>query len=101
MEQRVEGTLRVWAEPFVPLRVPKLFNLRTDPHERADKLLAGRIVAAVEQQRCRRGVGRDHPEIGRHDDGRVLQDTENARTGETSGTLISSGRPETVPMRPP
>jgi arylsulfatase len=23
-------------EPFVPLRVPKLFNLRTDPFERAD-----------------------------------------------------------------
>ena len=26
----------VWAEPFVKLRVPKLFNLRTDPYERAD-----------------------------------------------------------------
>ena len=36
MEQRAPGTLRVWAEPFVPLRVPKLFNLRTDPYERAD-----------------------------------------------------------------
>jgi arylsulfatase A-like enzyme len=36
MEQRVEGTLRIWAEPFVPLRVPKIFNLRTDPFERAD-----------------------------------------------------------------
>ncbi len=36
MEQRVTGTLQIWAEPFVPLRVPKLFNLRTDPFERAD-----------------------------------------------------------------
>jgi arylsulfatase len=36
MEQRCRGTLQVWAEPFVPLRVPKLFNLRTDPYERAD-----------------------------------------------------------------
>ncbi len=36
MEQRVQGTLRVWAEPFVTLRVPKIFNLRTDPYERAD-----------------------------------------------------------------
>ena len=35
-EQRVEGTLRIWAEPFVTLRFPKLFNLRTDPYERAD-----------------------------------------------------------------
>jgi arylsulfatase len=36
MEQRAPGTLRVWAEPFVTLRFPKLFNLRTDPYERAD-----------------------------------------------------------------
>ena len=36
MEQRKAGTLAVWAEPFVPLRFPKLFNLRTDPFERAD-----------------------------------------------------------------
>jgi len=36
MEQRATGTLRVWSEPFVALRVPKLFNLRTDPYERAD-----------------------------------------------------------------
>ena len=36
MEQRAPGTLRVWAEPFVSLRVPKIFNLRTDPYERAD-----------------------------------------------------------------
>jgi len=36
MEQRVPGTLRVWSEPFVTLRVPKIYNLRTDPYERAD-----------------------------------------------------------------
>ena len=36
MEQRCEGTMRIWAEPFTPLRIPKLFNLRTDPFERAD-----------------------------------------------------------------
>jgi arylsulfatase len=37
MEQRAIGTLQVWAEPFVQLRVPKIFNLRTDPYERADQ----------------------------------------------------------------
>ena len=26
----------MWSEPFTPLRFPKLFNLRTDPYERAD-----------------------------------------------------------------
>jgi arylsulfatase len=36
MEQQVPGTMRIWANPFTELRVPKLFNLRTDPYERAD-----------------------------------------------------------------
>jgi arylsulfatase len=35
-EQRANGTLRIWAEPFTKLRVPKFFNLRSDPYERAD-----------------------------------------------------------------
>jgi arylsulfatase len=35
LEQRAPGTLRVWAEPFTPLRVPLMFNLRRDPYERA------------------------------------------------------------------
>jgi arylsulfatase len=35
-EQRAK-TLQLWAEPFVPLRVPKIFNLRRDPFERADE----------------------------------------------------------------
>jgi arylsulfatase A-like enzyme len=36
MEQRAEGTLKIWANPFTELRVPKIFNLRRDPYERAD-----------------------------------------------------------------
>ena len=37
MEQRAQGTLRIWAELFVALRrTSKLFNLRTDSFERAD-----------------------------------------------------------------
>ncbi|WP_419655649.1 AslA: arylsulfatase [Desulfosarcina variabilis str. Montpellier] len=35
MEQKYAGTFRVWMEPFVPLRVPLIFNLRRDPYERA------------------------------------------------------------------
>jgi arylsulfatase len=34
-EQRAHG-LDVWEEPFVTLRFPKLFNLRSDPFETAD-----------------------------------------------------------------
>ncbi len=35
-EQRAK-TMALWAEPFVPLRLPKIFNLRRDPFERADE----------------------------------------------------------------
>jgi len=35
LEQRAEGTLRIWAEPFTRLRLPLIFNLRRDPFERA------------------------------------------------------------------
>jgi arylsulfatase len=35
-EQRAPGTLQVWAEPFTTLRLPKIFDLRADPYERAD-----------------------------------------------------------------
>ncbi|HEY4309748.1 MAG TPA: arylsulfatase [Pirellulales bacterium] len=35
-EQRAQGTMRVWAEPFTKLRMPKLYNLFMDPFERAD-----------------------------------------------------------------
>jgi arylsulfatase len=36
MEQRAPGQMLIWANPFTSLRVPKIFNLRTDPYERAD-----------------------------------------------------------------
>jgi len=35
-EQRLQGTLGVWAEPFTKLRLNKIFNLYQDPYERAD-----------------------------------------------------------------
>ena len=35
-EQRAPGGFIVWANPFTNLRVPKVFNLRMDPYERAD-----------------------------------------------------------------
>jgi arylsulfatase len=35
LEQRAEATLQAWMEPFVPLRVPLIFNLRRDPYERS------------------------------------------------------------------
>jgi arylsulfatase len=35
-EQRKPGGLEVWANPFTSLRVPKIYNLRMDPYERAD-----------------------------------------------------------------
>ena len=35
-EQRKEGTMGVWAEPFTKLRLQKIYNLFQDPFERAD-----------------------------------------------------------------
>ncbi len=35
MEQKEENTFRAWIEPWTPLRIPLLFNLRRDPYERA------------------------------------------------------------------
>jgi arylsulfatase A-like enzyme len=35
-EQRKEGTMGIWAEPFTTLRLQKIFNLYQDPFERAD-----------------------------------------------------------------
>jgi arylsulfatase len=35
-EQRAQGTMQVWAEPFTNLRLQKIFNLMQDPYERAD-----------------------------------------------------------------
>jgi arylsulfatase A-like enzyme len=36
IEQPARGTYEVWMHPFNQLRVPKIFNLRTDPFETAD-----------------------------------------------------------------
>jgi arylsulfatase A-like enzyme len=36
VEQNTHG-LEVWMQPFVPLRAPKLFNLSSDPFERAEQ----------------------------------------------------------------
>ena len=35
-EMKKPGGFAVWYEPFTCLRIPKLFNLRMDPFERAD-----------------------------------------------------------------
>jgi len=35
-EQRAPGNLNIWSNPFTCLRLPKIFNLRMDPYERAD-----------------------------------------------------------------
>ena len=40
VEQRSEG-FDVWQDPFTPLRLPKLFNLRSDPFEEADHIGIG------------------------------------------------------------
>jgi arylsulfatase len=48
LEQRGHG-LDVWQEPFVKLRLPKLFNLRADPFERADHEAMGYDVWRIDR----------------------------------------------------
>ena len=61
-EQRAHG-FAVWAEPFVPLRVPKLFNLRTDPFELPTKcpsiMTTGVLIASSCSCR-RRSISADY-----------------------------------------
>jgi arylsulfatase len=69
-EQRAEG-FDVWQEPFTFLRLPKLFNLRTDPFEQADHTSIGydrwrieRVFALVPAQAfvgAFLGTFRDYP----------------------------------------
>ena len=64
MEQRCVGTLALWAEPFTALRIPKLFNLRTDPFERADidvEHLLGLVHEQGLHDHGRPGLGRRLP----------------------------------------
>ncbi len=50
-EQRSEG-LDVWQEPFVPLRLPKIFNLRADPFEMADRSASGTPTGVWTARSC-------------------------------------------------
>ena len=47
-EQRAHG-FSVWQDPFVPLRFPKLFNLRSDPFETRDNHSMGGDLWAAER----------------------------------------------------
>ena len=57
LEQRAEG-LDVWQDPLVPLRFPKLFDLRADPFERAQtRRRRLRPLARRARLRARPGAG--------------------------------------------
>ena len=53
--------LRVWERRFTPLRMPMLFNLRSDPYERADEIRRLRRVAGGARLRLRSGAGLRRP----------------------------------------
>ena len=53
MESRLHGTeahgLAVWSQPMVPLRMPMLFNLRSDPFERSQHEAGDYVKWSVER----------------------------------------------------
>ena len=57
-EQRAAGRFDVWANPFTPLRVPKMFNLRMDPYEHADIVSDQRLRLAGRERLHDRSRGR-------------------------------------------
>jgi arylsulfatase A-like enzyme len=78
-EQRARGFM-VWSEPFVSLRIPKIFNLRTDPFERADtdannyqRWWIERVFALVPGADLREGVHRDLPGVPAAPEAREVQ----------------------------
>ncbi len=93
MEQRARQ-LMCWAEPFVKLRTPKLFNLRRDPFERADEnsntywdwyldhcfaLYAAQVIVAKEIQAFKEFPPRQKPASFNLD--RVMEDLQSASGG--------------------
>ena len=54
LEQKAEG-FDVWQQPLIPLRLPMLFNLRSDPFERAPR--SRRLREVVRRARLRGGAG--------------------------------------------
>ena len=69
MEQRAKQ-LQCWFEPFVKLRIPKMFHLRRDPFERADEnsntywdWCISHAYLMYAMQAVRRGPDRDVQEV--------------------------------------
>jgi arylsulfatase A-like enzyme len=94
LEQKAPGTLRVWQEPFVPLRAPLIEHLRRDPYERAvttsntyyDWLLDRSYVAVPAQAYVARFLGtfREFPPRQRAASFSIDQVMEQLRQGLTS-----------------
>ena len=85
----LRGTLQVWAEPFVPLRLPKLFNLRTDPYERADvtsntyyQWILENAYLVFAAERRHRGLPQDDPRVPAAAEGRLVHDRPGARQAQ-------------------
>ena len=55
-EQRAAGRFDVWANPFTCLRLPKIFNLRMDPYERADIVPTSTTTGSDRTPTWRRGA---------------------------------------------
>ena len=77
-EQRSEG-FDVWQDPFTPLRVPKIFNLRADPFESGDSLAMNygqwridRVFLLVPAQEYVAQVHRDVQGVPAEPEGRQL-----------------------------
>jgi hypothetical protein len=77
---------RVWAEPYTELRVPKIFNLRSDPYERAD-ITSNTYYDWLDPPGVRHGAGAD---VRR----RVHGDLQGVPAAAEAGEVQRRGRAE-------
>jgi hypothetical protein len=88
MEQRVKGTLEIWANSFTLLRVPKVFHLRRDPYERADV-----SPTPITTGRCREPIFASlYSRAGASLCREIPGDLQNVSPGRNRGASPSAGR---------
>ena len=98
---------QLWAEPFTHLRVPKLFNLRTDPFERADitsntywDWLMDHVFLIVPAQALVAGVPGDLQGLSAAAEGRELHHRSGDGEADGASRRLTMPRPPSARLRP-
>ncbi len=97
MEQKAPGTFRIWMEPFVPLRVPLMFNLRRDPYERA-KITSNTLNGFINSDKPEKGKRHETASSDGHHAG-CFTGACAAGGGSRTAAILERGRSHTLRRR--